>query len=88
MSENLINWLPLEYVERRTYRSLKRAWIGFKIAKQQGNHDKMKYYAEGIQNFQRQLRLPVSSFSDVLKENDLDSQTKQNGGNGATVNEL
>jgi hypothetical protein len=55
---------------------LRRAWIGFKIAKQQGNHDKMKYYAEGIQKFQRQLRLTVSTLSDILKEqteNDLDS---------------
>jgi hypothetical protein len=87
----LIYWLPSEYVEKRTYRSLKRAWIGFKIAKQQGNHDKMKYYAEGIQKFQRQLRLPVSNFSDILKEetrNSLDSQVKPNEGGGVAVNEL
>ena len=88
MSANLIYWLPSEYyVEKRIYRSMKRAWIGFKIAKQEDNHEKMKYYAEGIQKFQRQLRLPVSSFSDILKEeskNDLDSQTKPNeGGDGA-----
>jgi hypothetical protein len=62
------NWDPQDYVERRTYRSLKRAWIGFKIAKKEVNQDKMKYYAEGIQKFQRQLRLPVSNFSDILKE--------------------
>ena len=51
----------------------------------------MKYYAEGIQKFQRQLRLPVSNFSDILKEeteNDLDSQTKLNKGGDAAVNEL
>lgn len=41
--------------------------IGFKMAKQQGNYDKMKSYVEGIQKFQRQLRLPVT-FSDILKE--------------------
>lgn len=67
MSANLIYWLPSEYAERRTYRRMKRAWIGFKIAKQEGNHDKMKY-AEGIQKFQRQLGLAVSPFSDILKE--------------------
>jgi hypothetical protein len=75
----LIYGNPQEYVERRTYRSLKRAWIGFKVAKREGNRDKMKYYAEGIQKFERQLRLPVSAFSDIFKEeteNDLDS-TKQ-----------
>ena len=87
----MIYWLPSEYVEKRTYRSLKRAWIGFKIAKQEGNHDKMKYYAEGIQKFQRQLRLPVSNFSDILKEeteNDPNIQTKLNEGGDAAANEL
>jgi hypothetical protein len=91
LSLNLIYWLPSEYVERRTYRSLKRAWIGFKIAKQKGNHDKMKYYAEGIQKFQRQLRLPVSNFSDILKEETrygLDGQTKPNEDGDAAVNGL
>jgi hypothetical protein len=41
---------------RRTHRSLNRAWIGFKTAKKEGDHDKMKYYPEGIQKFERQLR--------------------------------
>jgi hypothetical protein len=83
---DLIYWDPQEYVERRTYRSLKRAWIGFKIAKKEVNQDKMKYYAEGIQKFQRQLRLPVSNFSDILKENDLDS-TKQKKEGSTAINE-
>ena len=86
-----IYWLSSEYAEKRTYRSLKRAWICFKIAKQKGNYDKMKYYAEGVQKFQRRLRLPVSTFSDILEEeerNDLDSQTKPNEGGDTTVNEL
>jgi hypothetical protein len=72
LGANLIYWNLQEYVERRTYRSL-RAWIGFKVAKREGNHDKMKYYAEGVQKFERQLRLPVSAFSDIL-ENGVDSQ--------------
>jgi hypothetical protein len=79
LSANLTYWNYLGYVERRTYRSLKRACIGYKIAKKEGDHDKMKYYAEGIHKFERQLRLPVSTFPDILKEeteNDLDS-TKQ-----------
>ena len=44
-----------------------------------------------IQKFQRQLRLPVSTFSDILKgetKNDLDGQTKPNEGGDAVVNEL
>jgi hypothetical protein len=82
LDANLIYWDPQEYVERRTYRSLKRAWTGFKIAKKDGDHDKMKYYAEGIQKFERQLRLPVSTFSDIL-ENGLDS-IKQNEENSTS----
>jgi hypothetical protein len=61
------NWDPQDYIERRAYRSLKRAWIGFKIGKKEGNHDKMKYYAEGVQKFERQLRIPFSDFLDILK---------------------
>ena len=84
----MVYWNPQEYVERRTYRSLKRAWIGFKIAKKDGDHDKMKYYAEGIQKFfERQLRLPVSTFSDIIKENKLDS-ARQNREGSAATNEL
>jgi hypothetical protein len=84
------NWDPQDYIERRTYRSLKRAWTAYKIAKKDGDHDKMKYYAEGIQKFERQLRLPVSNFSYILKEeteNDLDT-TKQKEEGGAATNEL
>ena len=46
------------------------------------DHDKMKYYAEGIQKFERQLRLPVSEFTNIFKEarNGPDSQTKQREG--------
>ena len=69
-------WNPQDYIERKTYRSLKKAWIGFKIAKKDGD----------------QLRLPVSDFSDILKgdtRNDIGGQTnKQKENNGAPSNEL
>ncbi len=61
---------------------MKRAWTGFKIAKKDADRDKMKYYAEGIQKFERRLRLPVSTFSDIL-ENGLDS-IKQNEENSTS----
>jgi hypothetical protein len=48
------------------YRGLKKAWIGLRIAKQAGDNDKMKYYAEGIQKFEKQLNRPVSGLSDLL----------------------
>lgn len=87
----------------KLYKHLVKEWVnriitdyvsnqGILISLQRGNHDKMKYYAEGIQKFQRQLRLAVSNFPDILKEetqNDLDSLTKLNEGGGSTAtNEL
>ena len=74
MDANLIYWDPQDYIDRKTYRSLKRAWIGFKIAKKDGDHGKMKYYAEGIQKFERQLRLPVSDY--ILKGDARNSHSK------------
>ena len=50
---------------KSTYRGLKKAWIGFRIAKRIGDNDKMKYYAKGIQKFQKQLNAPLHSFSDL-----------------------
>jgi hypothetical protein len=56
----------------------------FQSSKREGNHDKMKYYAEGVQKFERQLRLPVSAFSDIL-ENGVDNQmTEEKEGSTAT----
>jgi hypothetical protein len=52
----------------------------------------MNYYAEGIQKFERQLRFPVSDFSDILKgdvRNGMVGQTaKQKVGSGTANNEL
>ena len=77
-------WRPLEFAEKRTYRSLKRAWIGFRIAHREGNHEKMKYYAEGIQKFERHLDLDLFSLADILKavqqepHNDREPTTNEN----------
>lgn len=68
---------------------MQRTWIGFRVAKREGNHDKMKYNAESIQKYEKQLGLTDSTFSDILKEeteNDLDDSTKLIKGDGA-INE-
>jgi hypothetical protein len=57
--------LPSGFTERSTWRVLKKAWTGFKIAKAKGDHEKMIYYAQGIQKFQKQLNAPLYSFSDL-----------------------
>ena len=63
----MIYWQSSRVAENKIYRSLKRAWIGFRIAYREGNEEKMKYYAEGIQKFERQLGRAVTNFSELLK---------------------
>jgi hypothetical protein len=60
-------------------------WI--QNSEKRSDHDKMKYYAEGIQELERPLRLPVSTSSDIIKENNLDS-TRQNKEGSVATNEL
>ncbi len=68
MNINLAYRLPSGFAVRSTYRGLKKAWIGFRIAYRDGDQEKMNYYAEGIQKFEIQLgRSTVSSLSDILK---------------------
>lgn len=51
--------------------------------------NKMKYYVQGIQKFERQLSLAVSTFtfSNIIKENDLNSTTQKEESSTA-ANEL
>jgi hypothetical protein len=63
-----------------------RVVIFFQDSKVNRLYGKMKYYAEGIRKFERQLCLPVSAFSVILKENDLDNTKQKEEGTGA-INE-
>jgi hypothetical protein len=59
-----------------TYRGLKKAWIGLRIAKRERDIDKMKHYAEGIQKFEKQLNHPVSGLSDLLMGKELSNASE------------
>jgi len=59
-----------------TYRGLKKAWIGLRIAKRERDIDKMKHYAEGIQKFEKQLNRPVSGRSDLLMGKELSNSSE------------
>jgi hypothetical protein len=59
-----------------TYRGLKKAWTGLRIAKRERDIDKMKHYTEGIQNFEKQLNRPVSSLSDLLMGEELSNASE------------
>jgi hypothetical protein len=43
------------YTELQTRKALYKAWIGYKIAKNKGEHERLKYYASGFQKLQREV---------------------------------
>ena len=83
-NRNLAYRLPSGFTVKSTYRGLKKAWIGLRIAKQAGDKDKMKYYAEGIQKFEKQLNRPVSSLSDILMWEQLSNASAEHQKNKST----
>ena len=43
------------YTVVQTRKGLSKAWLGYTIAKNKGEHERMKYYASVIQKLQREL---------------------------------
>jgi hypothetical protein len=59
------------YYNTQAWSNLKKCWLGFAIARDKGNEEKMLYYAKGIMKFQKQLGLEVRVFPDLgLWENE------------------
>lgn len=54
--------LPSGFYDTQTWGALDKAWLGYIIAKNKGEHDKQIHYASIIQKLQRELDLEVSSF--------------------------
>jgi hypothetical protein len=52
---------------RRTpeWGALRRAWVGYVIAKSQDDYEKMRKYAIVIRKFQRRLNIAISDFLDI-----------------------
>jgi hypothetical protein len=44
---------------------LSKAWLGHTIAKNEGEDDRMVYYAELIQKLRNELGLPQGNFSNI-----------------------
>jgi hypothetical protein len=42
--------------------SLRKCWKGYRIAKPQGDVNKLIYYAKRIQKFERKLRIELTQF--------------------------
>jgi hypothetical protein len=54
------------YTKRRPeWERLKKCWRGYKIAKAQGDVEKMKYYAEGIRKAKIKLGLGLEMFPNL-----------------------
>jgi len=54
--------LPSGYFESQTYGALQKCWIGFVIAKEKMEWDKIYLYAKRIQNLERELGIEVTDF--------------------------
>jgi phage head maturation protease len=56
--------LPSGYFESQTSGALHKCWVGFVIAKEKMEWDKIDLYAKRIQNLERELGIEVTDFSD------------------------
>jgi hypothetical protein len=56
--------LPSGYFESQTWGALHKSWVGFVIAKEKMEWDKIDLYAKRIQNLERELGIEITDFSD------------------------
>jgi hypothetical protein len=56
--------LPSGYYVSQTYGALHKCWLGFVIAKEKEEWDKIDLYAIRIQKLQKELGLEITDFSD------------------------
>ena len=57
-------YLNSGFYENQTWGALHKCWLGFVIAKEKGEFDKIELYARRIQKLERELGLLVTDFSD------------------------
>jgi hypothetical protein len=56
--------LPSGYYASQTWGALNKCWIGFVVAKDKYEWDKLEIYARRIQNLEKELEIQVTDFSD------------------------
>ena len=52
------------FYERQTWGALHKCWLGFVIAKEKMEWDKIDLYARRIQNLEKELGIEITDFSD------------------------
>ena len=55
--------LKSDYYDNQGWGCLRKCWLGYKIAKSEGDEDKMVHYAKGIQRLQCDLGIDIEDFS-------------------------
>jgi hypothetical protein len=56
--------LPSGFFEGQMRGALDKCWLGFKIAKEKREWDKIDLYAKRIQNIEKDLGIEITDFSD------------------------
>jgi hypothetical protein len=56
--------LPSGFFESQMWGALHKCWIGFVIAKEKWEMDKLEMYAKRIQYIQKDLGIEITDFSD------------------------
>jgi len=57
--------MPEKYTVGQTWGALKKAWKGYKIAKAQGDKERMKEFAQKIRTLQEELGLEKAKFPEL-----------------------
>jgi hypothetical protein len=67
------------YTFNQTWKGLRKAWLGYTIAKNKEEDDRMVYYAKVIQKLRKELDLPPASFPhlDRKKNSENDNNHKE-----------
>jgi hypothetical protein len=63
--------LSSDYYENQTWGALQKCWLGFTIAKNKHEDDKLEIYARRIQKLEKQLGRAVTDFSNwgIIRKN-------------------
>jgi hypothetical protein len=64
------------YTVDQTWKGLKKAWLGYTIAKNKAEDDKLVYYASVIQKLRKELGLPPAIFSHLDIDEDITMEKK------------
>jgi hypothetical protein len=66
------------YTVNQTWKGIRKAWLGYTIAKNKGEDDRMVYYAEVIQKLRKELDLQPASFPHLDIDNNIRKKKRKN----------